>query len=183
MTPVQARTYPSVQANASSPVSFTCKGHPNIRAAHASTIEFTRDETLTTQGDCIIGIACDFTSEHCRSLPQGRARIMLQLQTESADGVSSAEQLRDSFTSEIIEGFNHHEMVFRRSVFHSERTAGIRADKAACNINRSIIYALQNPDTRMTVTIAPADEEISTHAVHPMKIPKQRQAPIGGTRQ
>src|SRR5271155_5070525 len=34
-------------------------GHPMVRCAHRTTIEVTRDEHLTIDGDCIIGVRAD----------------------------------------------------------------------------------------------------------------------------
>jgi hypothetical protein len=48
------------------------KGHPNVLATHPRTIEITKDNYLTKEGNCIIGInankACNDINEQLRRL-------------------------------------------------------------------------------------------------------------------
>ena len=39
---------------------FHAYGHPNILGTHKTTLEFTKDEDLTSNGNCIIGVKADF---------------------------------------------------------------------------------------------------------------------------
>ena len=57
---------------------FTCRGHPNIRAEHNRTIEFTKDSYLTERGDCIVGVSADFDPAELRKL-SGKIRITVEI--------------------------------------------------------------------------------------------------------
>jgi hypothetical protein len=46
------------------------------------------------------------------------------------------------------------EMVLRKSDFASERTLGIRADKAAKDISRELVERLKNPNQQVKITLA-----------------------------
>ena len=39
---------------------FNAYGHPNILGTHKTTFEFTKDNELTLNGDCIVGVKADF---------------------------------------------------------------------------------------------------------------------------
>ena len=46
-----------------------------------------------------------------------------------------------------------HEIVIRRTDFHSNRTLGIRADKVAVDINRELVEKLKDPSTKAVIEI------------------------------
>ncbi len=41
--------------------SFTAWGHENITANHKRTLEFTKDNELSLEGDCILGVSANFS--------------------------------------------------------------------------------------------------------------------------
>ena len=58
------------------------------------------------------------------------------------------------FSSKINKTFtDDHEMVFRRGEFASSRTLGVRTDKAAMDIPRSMMVKMKDPKQKMTVEI------------------------------
>ncbi|MHA1311987.1 MAG: DUF371 domain-containing protein [Candidatus Helarchaeota archaeon] len=129
---------------------FFVKGHPNILGKHKTTIEFTKDNTLTKKGDCIIGVSSekglnDFKSSFKKLAKHKNSRIICKL-------------ILDNY-SELIEGkgapnltFNNKEdIVIRKSNFICDRTIMIGANKSAIDIDRRLIKLLQNSDTRMKV--------------------------------
>jgi hypothetical protein len=122
--------------------SFHCFGHPNIRAKHHKTIEFTKDRDVTRTGTCIVGVRADFDPDALRRL-SGKIRITLE-----------AEDLSDTFTAVVNSRFDdEHEIVFRRSTYPSQRTLGIFSSKVAIGLNRDLVRRMQDPAARMTVTI------------------------------
>ena len=123
-------------------VSFTCKGHPNIRAEHNRTIEFTKDPDLTERGDCIIGVSCDFDPEGIKKL-RGKVRIKIRV-----------DDLEDSFSAYINPRFDDgEEIVFRKSGVRTGRTLGTQLNKGASRLDRSIVERMRDPSTKMQVEL------------------------------
>jgi hypothetical protein len=131
---------------------FTAKGHENIQASHQSTIEVTTDSYLTLRGDCIIGVASsnsakDLTTflEPVLRLPRCRIRTILKVGalTDTVIGWVSSDLLLSDPSS----------IVWRTSTFVDERTIAIRCDKAAKDLDRQLVTALQNPQSVLEVQI------------------------------
>ncbi len=121
---------------------FYCYGHPNIRAKHPKTIEFTKDTELTPNGTCIVGIRAEFEMSELKKL-RGKVTIVLR----SGD-------MEDSVKAVVNPDFDDaHEVVFRKSRFNSPRTYGFWLNRGSSAINRDLIMLLKNPDTRLEVTI------------------------------
>lgn len=108
---------------------FIAYGHENVLGKHKTTIEFTKDDFLSKQGDCILGIKLD----NVPVAMKGRVKLILKI----GDLIDEIEFIAN-------ENFNHsNEFVIRKSDFLDERTFGIKADKAACDIKREIIKELK----------------------------------------
>jgi hypothetical protein len=124
---------------------FHCTGHENIRAKHHKTIEFTKDTSLTPQGDCIVGLGADFDLAGVKRL-EGRVKITVEVGG-----------LQDTFWAFVNPGFDDdQEMVFRRSTFRSKRTLGIRLNKGAIALDRGIVQLMRDPTAEMKVTLEDA---------------------------
>lgn len=128
------------------------QGHPNVLARHATTFEITKDIELTRRGDCVIAVsatkgAADLSMEFKRLCRNDEARILVELQAagiaESIEGRGSG-RLTVSHPTEIVG---------RKSTHISDRTIMIRADRAACDIDRDLVDALKSPTTRLRVRI------------------------------
>ncbi len=123
-------------------------GHPNIRAAHRTTFAITKDEWLSISGDCIIGVranksALGFSGAFKAIAKSPGSRIEMVLE---ARGIK-----------EVIHGFGDpgltfgdpRDLVVRRSSFKCPRTIMVRSDKAAADLSRQLIRALQDPSSRL----------------------------------
>lgn len=115
-------------------ISFTVKGHPKITAEHRSTLEFTKDDHITGNGDCILGISSDHDIGDLNKL---NGRLIF---------VMSVAGIEDSFEATIPK--NHEltdekELVIRTSSFVSGRTYAIGSSKASIDIDRNLIEALK----------------------------------------
>ncbi len=119
---------------------------------HRMTFEITRDVELSRRGDCVIAVdatkgprqlSLDFKKACMR---QG-SRITMKLEVaglfEAICGEGSPEL---NFTHQT-------EMVGRKSSYPSDRTIMIRADKAACDLDRRLIDALKSPNAKLTIHI------------------------------
>ncbi|MDG6224172.1 MAG: DUF371 domain-containing protein [Candidatus Thermoplasmatota archaeon] len=122
--------------------SFTCRGHPNIRAEHSRTIEFTKDKELTERGDCIIGVSCDFDPEELKKL-SGKVWITVQV-----------DEMTDGFRAYINPKFDQdREIVFRKSRVRTQRTLGTDLNKGASKLERSIVERMRDPNAVMHVVL------------------------------
>ena len=118
---------------------FTIQGHKNILATHKTTIEFTKDNYLTKQGDCIVGINANFNNKPLK----GKIMITIKI-----DGI------KDTITATANPNFNSHEMVIRTSDFLDKRTFAINADKAAIDIKRNLVEKLKNSENTAAIEIS-----------------------------
>lgn len=124
---------------------FTAWGHKNITAKHNRTLEFTKESKLSIQGDCILGVSSNFSMYDLKELIKEGTKLKM---TIKADDVS------DEIIFEASPEFNdENEIVVRMSDFSSDRTFGIRADKACSNLKVELIERLKNPDQMIGVLI------------------------------
>ena len=123
---------------------FTAYGHPNILATHPTTLEFTKGKELSLEGDCIIGVRADFLLKDIkRILNKERIKIVISVDKSKEEVIAQTNRL-----------FNHDtEMVIRKSDFLSDRTLGIRANKAAIDLDRKLVAKLKDPKQKIEVEI------------------------------
>ena len=116
---------------------FTCKGHKNILATHKNTIEFTKEEDLTLNGDCILGINADFDYSKLAGFVKDNNNKRIKCRIILGD-------FEEEFSFTVNKDFcDEKEIVIRRGEFNSERTLGLRCDKAAVDIKRELIEELK----------------------------------------
>ena len=133
-----------------SKVCFSVYGHSNIRAAHKTTFEFTKDIEVTTTGDCIVGVNADFSIQELQQFLVKPTKVLITIECENE---------KRRITATTNPGFCYtHEMVIRKTDFISDRTFAIHASAAAVNLNRRIISRLQTPKQMAVVTIKKLSE-------------------------
>ncbi len=121
---------------------FTCKGHKNILSLHRNTFEFTKNTELSLNGDCIIGVECDFSNLN-EILKWNKAKMIIKTKNN-----------QDEIIFEVNKEFNDkNEIVIRTTNFISNRTLGINSNKAAKDLNQELINELKNPETILMVEI------------------------------
>lgn len=126
-------------------------GHPELLATHRTTIELTKDNHLTTQGNCIVGVGA---SAGCTDLPA-------VLKNAIHDGATISVHLQVGLLADEFYGIGDpnlplthpRDIVFRTSSFICPRTILIRCTKAARDIERNLIIALRNPGQEFVVTL------------------------------
>jgi putative hydrolase of the HAD superfamily len=124
---------------------FSARGHKNILATHKNTLEFTKDNELSLDGDCILGVKADFSLVELQKLAKGNNKLRMRI---SAGGVS------DTVEFETNKGFSSdRELVLRYSEFSSDRTFGFRATKAANQLDRKLVENMADPAQEMTIDI------------------------------
>ena len=114
------------------------------------TFEITRDCDLSKRGDCVIGVgaskgARDLALEFRKACSQANARIVMRLE---ALGLV---EIIHGLGSDHLSFAHPTQMVGRKSTFTSDRTIMVRADKAACDLDRRLIEALKSPRTKLNV--------------------------------
>ena len=115
---------------------FYAYGHPNIRGTHKNTMEFTKEEHLTPDGDCIIGVKADFDTAKLTEFVRKHKRAKITL---------TANNVKDEFEANLNPEFSDEkEVVIRIGEHVSPRTFAVRADKAAKHLKRELINELKN---------------------------------------
>ncbi|HKM74944.1 MAG TPA: DUF371 domain-containing protein [Candidatus Bathyarchaeia archaeon] len=131
---------------------FFARGHANITAKHATTLEITKEVNLSKNGDCIIAVGATKglteLSKTFRILcADDNAKIILEL---NAAGFVEIVQGRGSSSLALS---HHEDIVARKSSYVTDRTLIIAADKAARDINRRLVRALRSPNTSVRIRL------------------------------
>jgi hypothetical protein len=132
-----------------------CRGHPHIRGTHPSTFEVTKEEEISLQGDCIIGVGADKGAadldpafSHLLKNDQAILTTVLRIGTCETRACSHG---NSGFT------FAHpRDLVWRRSSYIDARTVGVASDRVAATLPRALIRLLQEEKelvVEMTVVI------------------------------
>jgi len=125
-------------------LALICRGHANIRATHAKTLELTGDSELTASGTCIVGVDCVFDEDALLAL-RGGIRVRL-----------TCGGCEDSFTARINPLFRRGDpLIFRRNPDPGPRTIAVAASKGSSMLDRDLIAALKQPDAALRVDIEP----------------------------
>ena len=127
-------------------------GHKNVMSLHEKTTEITKDENLTTNGDCIIGvdaaISCiDLPEKMKKNIQNPKSKISFSIEAEGKKFIIYGNG------SEKLTLKHVKDMVLRKSAFTCSRTVAINCDKASSDIPRDFVKILQNPETRGKITI------------------------------
>lgn len=124
----------------------------NVTATHHSTLEFTKEKHLSQTGDCILAICSEkalpeLSDEFKDAIRKPSAKLTVTIE---ANGTS--EQINAHGSPKLL--FAHRtDMVLRKSNYIDSRTLGIRADKAAGDLSRTLVEKLKNPEQKVIVTL------------------------------
>ena len=129
---------------------FYARGHPAVLSTHPTTLELTKEDALSKNGDCIVAVG---SSVGLRDLPEAmknvlskedcRARLTLRL-----DGHQFAIEGRGASGLTLS---HPTDIVVRKSGFTSDRTLMVYANRAAADLPRSLVGLLQDPSRRVLV--------------------------------
>jgi len=128
-------------------------GHSEIRGTHRSTFEFTREEHLTSRGDCIVAVRAnkgfsELSEKFKRLAARDSARITILIEVDQISEVAVGRG------SGLLTFCSDSDIVARKSTFTCDRTVMVESNKAALDFNRDLIRSLRNPDTIARITIA-----------------------------
>ncbi len=127
-------------------------GHPNVQATHHATVEFTKDHHLSRNGDCVLVVSVDkglaeFSQEFKDALRKPNAKLTVKIEVAGL-----TEKIQAQGSPHLVLS-NPTEMVLRKSDFPSDRTLGIRADKAAKDLSRELVERLKSPNEHAKITL------------------------------
>jgi len=114
---------------------FRAWGHPNIKATHKNTLEFTKEDYVSPEGDCIIGVNADFDTEKLKEFAKKHKHAKITIRLGGLQEVILAK------TNPYFD--DDKELVIRLGEYESPRTFAVRADKAAKHLSRELVRALQ----------------------------------------
>ena len=128
------------------------RGHKNILSLHQKTIEITKDEELTSNGDCIVGVSANIS---CVDLPEKMKKKIRNPKTKITFSIRAGNK---KFTiqgngSKKLSLKHTKDIVLRKSAFTCSRTIAINCDNASSDIPRDFVKILQNPKTLGNMTI------------------------------
>ena len=122
------------------------KGHKNILSLHKKTIEITKDDKLTVNGDCIVGTNSTLA---CIDLPEKFKKKIQDPNTAITFCIVSGEHsfFIRGMGSEKLTLKHASDIVLRKSAFTCSRTIAIKCDKASDDMPRKMVEKLQDPKT------------------------------------
>jgi len=128
------------------------QGHKNILSLHQKTLEITKDDELTSNGDCIVGVSANIS---CVDLPEKMKKKIRNPKTKITFSIRVGNK---KFTiqgngSKKLSLKHTKDIVLRKSAFTCSRTIAINCDNASSDIPRDFVKILQNPKTIASMTI------------------------------
>ncbi len=126
-------------------------GHPNITAKHRTTMEVTKDSSITFRADCVIGVrsskaVSDLSEELRRHLIEGGS---VQINLVVRDITFSLLAWGDP----LLRLTNNIDAVIRKSTYVDDRTLAVKSNFAARDIPRHMVKALRNPKAMLMIEV------------------------------
>ena len=127
-------------------VKFSAKGHPNVKSTHRTTFMITREEELSTRGDCIIVVGAEIG---LRDMPDEAKRLAREEDTRITFKLTVNDMVFEArgHGHPYLEYSDPIDMVARRSCYTCGRTLMIGSDKTSTEIPEAIIESLRDPGT------------------------------------
>jgi len=152
---------------------IVAEGHENIKATHSTTLEITKEGYLTPRGTCIIGIradkaASDLSSKTKQLLRTSGYKVYLLIIVKGRIDIAEAR----SDPRLILADRNS--IVIRKSDYIDDRTVAVNADKAARDIDRTIVKDLTRGE-KLTAYLVITEENIKNF-IKSLKITEYQRA-------
>jgi len=131
---------------------FVARGHPNITATHPTTLEITKDLSLTKTGDCIIAVEAskgliELSRDFRKACMNDESRITVEL------NVSGVVERIAGTGSHLLTLTDERDLVVRKSTYVSNRTLMINADRAASDLPREFVQGLNSPSSTIHIRL------------------------------
>ena len=125
-------------------------GHENILCTHNTTIELTKENSLTKRGNCILGINA---SKACNDLNDGLKKILKK--GRKLKITIKTNQFTDTFYgygNKDLTLMDKSDIVFRKSEFICGRTLLINCTKSSHELNRELVKEIRNLHNKFSLT-------------------------------
>lgn len=126
-------------------------GHKKVLGTHKTTIEVTKENSLTERGDCIIAInankSCFDLDRNVKDFLKAGNKVKFIFEVNGKKDVVTA------FGSPKLKLNSRTSMVIRKSDFIDDRTVAIKADKSAKDLDRALIEELKNPNAKLIIIV------------------------------
>jgi hypothetical protein len=131
---------------------FYGKGHRNIIATHKTTFEFTKEQSLSKRGNCIVAVkstksGIDLPIDFKKIAKNQESKITIIIETDNLKEKIIA------FGDPKLQFSHQTDLVVRKSNFICNRTLAIRADKSSADFSREIIEKLKDPNQNIKITL------------------------------
>ena len=128
------------------------KGHKNILATHPTTLEFTKEDDVSRNGDCIIAVSADkampdLSVEFKEKLLEENAKLTILIE---AGGIAERVTAHGNAHLTLV---HPTEIVVRKSNYICSRTLAVKADKASADLPRDLVEKLKNPAQKVKITL------------------------------
>jgi len=125
----------------------TFYGHRNVNLRHVKSIEITKDGHLTPKGDCIMGIkankgSADLSESIKHRLKSSSALVRIEVMVGNESFVVAGRG------DQRLTMLHPHDMVIRKTNYVCPRTLSVLCNKASCDVPRTIVERLRDPETR-----------------------------------
>jgi hypothetical protein len=128
------------------------RGHRNVQSTHKTTLEITKETTLTRRGNCIVAIAAtkgaaDLNTKFKNAARKEGAKITVTIRADDLTEIvraSGSPQL--PFTDPM-------DLVVRKSKYICGRTIAVKADKAANDLSRKLVEKMRDPFQEVKITL------------------------------
>jgi hypothetical protein len=119
-----------------------CRGHPRVSASHPTTFEVTREDTLTKNGHCIIGVGAD---KGCQGLSPEFRQILCHDEAVLTTVLSCGGIITEvhSAGSAAMTLDHQRDLIWRKSTFVCGRTIGIRSDRVAATLPTELVALMR----------------------------------------
>lgn len=132
-------------------------GHANIFCTHGTTIEITKETSLTRKGDCVLGVkaskACFDLTPDLKNLIKKGKRFKVKLK------IDEVQDCFYGFGNKELKLLDKTDMVFRKSVFICDRTVLISCSKSSKELSRKLIDKLKHPEIKLSITFEVYEQE------------------------
>jgi hypothetical protein len=131
---------------------FYAKGHRNIIATHKTTFEFTKEQSLSKRGNCIVGVkstksGVDFPIGFKKTAKNQEAKITIIIE------INNLKEKIIAFGDPQLQFSHQTDLVVRKSNFVCNRTLAVRADKSSADFSREIIEKLKDPNQNIKIIL------------------------------
>ena len=129
-------------------VRFWAYGDGNIVGLHSTTLEITREDTLTKRGTCIVGVRSNLSLSEL----DAEIRSLAKQPTTTIRLAMAVAGLSEEIVGRGSTGLTYSDntsMVARKSTYECGRTLMVQADKAASDLSRAFVKATKKPGAQI----------------------------------